>query len=147
MLKKKKPPKPSRDNEPGSILAMFQRAPKGLVIPPRSSEMISSYEPRPGLSSTRQKRWQLQEAKAKFSQVVDEMLDKGPQVITRHGKDIAALIPIKDLHKVTAPTSAAPKAKRGRNSLAYLLKCPKGPDLQIRRNPDDNVLNRPPVFD
>ena len=92
------------------------------------------------------KRWQLQDAKARFSHVVDQSRQHGPQIVTRHGKDVAAIIPIEDLHKVTSP-SPTREGKPGRNSLAYLLKCPKGPDLKIRRSPDDNILNRPPVFD
>jgi prevent-host-death family protein len=30
--------------------------------------------------------WQLQEAKAKFSELVQKAIDEGPQTVTRHGK-------------------------------------------------------------
>jgi prevent-host-death family protein len=36
--------------------------------------------------------WQLAEAKNKFSEVVDKALTKGPQRITRRGKDTVVLI-------------------------------------------------------
>lgn len=36
--------------------------------------------------------WQLQEAKNKFSEVVDEALKHGPQVITRRGVETAIVI-------------------------------------------------------
>jgi antitoxin Phd len=36
--------------------------------------------------------WQLQEAKNKFSEVVDEALKKGPQIITRRGVETAVLL-------------------------------------------------------
>ena len=36
--------------------------------------------------------WQLQEAKNRFSEVVDEALRHGPQVITRHGEQTAVII-------------------------------------------------------
>jgi prevent-host-death family protein len=36
--------------------------------------------------------WQLQHAKNRFSQVVNQALDQGPQVITRHGKEVAVLV-------------------------------------------------------
>jgi len=36
--------------------------------------------------------WQLQEAKNKFSQVVKEALDKGPQVVTRRGKEVVVIL-------------------------------------------------------
>jgi prevent-host-death family protein len=94
------------------------------------------------MNSRRQKRWQLQEAKAKFSQVVDEMLDYGPQIITRHGKDVAALIPIADLPKVMV--SGPGDSNRKGAILEMLLRAPKVP-LDIRRAKD---LPRPgPSFE
>jgi len=38
------------------------------------------------------KKWQLQEAKNKFSQVVNEALVKGPQIVTRRGEDVVVII-------------------------------------------------------
>ena len=38
--------------------------------------------------------WQVQEAKAKFSEVLAKVLAEGPQTITRHGKEIAVIVPI-----------------------------------------------------
>ncbi len=38
--------------------------------------------------------WQLQEAKNRFSQVVDEALKDGPQTITRRGKETVVVISI-----------------------------------------------------
>ena len=32
--------------------------------------------------------WQLQEAKAKFSELVQKTLDEGPQTVTRRGKEV-----------------------------------------------------------
>jgi prevent-host-death family protein len=40
--------------------------------------------------------WQLQEAKNKFSEVVDQAVKIGPQEITRHGKKAAVLLSMKD---------------------------------------------------
>jgi antitoxin Phd len=36
--------------------------------------------------------WQLQDAKARFSEVVDATLTEGPQVITRRGNETAVLV-------------------------------------------------------
>lgn len=36
--------------------------------------------------------WQLQDAKNKFSQVVNEAMAHGPQVITRRGQEVAIVI-------------------------------------------------------
>jgi prevent-host-death family protein len=38
------------------------------------------------------KIWQLQEAKNKFSQVVNEALAEGPQVVTRRGEEVVVVI-------------------------------------------------------
>ena len=37
-------------------------------------------------------KWQIQEAKARFSEMVDRTLQEGPQTVTRHGKPVAVLI-------------------------------------------------------
>ena len=36
--------------------------------------------------------WQLQEAKAKFSQLVQKAIDEGPQTVTRHGKPAVVVV-------------------------------------------------------
>ena len=38
--------------------------------------------------------WQVQDAKARFSELLDTALRKGPQVVTRRGKEEAVLVPI-----------------------------------------------------
>jgi len=38
------------------------------------------------------KTWQLQEAKNKFSRVVDDAVNRGPQIITKHGVEVAIVI-------------------------------------------------------
>lgn len=38
--------------------------------------------------------WQLQEAKARFSEFLDAALKKGPQVVTRRGVEEAVLVPM-----------------------------------------------------
>ncbi len=44
-------------------------------------------------------QWQLQEAKNKFSQVV-QYARKEPQIITLHSKETVAIISIEDYHKL-----------------------------------------------
>lgn len=36
--------------------------------------------------------WQVQEAKQKFSELVQKAIDEGPQVVTRHGKEVAVVL-------------------------------------------------------
>ena len=44
--------------------------------------------------------WQLQEAKARFSQFLDAALKKGPQVVTRRGVEEAVLVPIEEWRRL-----------------------------------------------
>ena len=44
--------------------------------------------------------WQLQEAKNKFSEVVEEALEHGPQVITRRGMETAVVLGYKDYRRM-----------------------------------------------
>jgi len=37
-------------------------------------------------------RWQLQEAKQRFSELVRRALDEGPQVVTRHGEEVVVVL-------------------------------------------------------
>lgn len=39
-------------------------------------------------------KWQLQDAKARFSEFIDAALKKGPQIVTRRGVETAVLVPI-----------------------------------------------------
>ena len=41
-------------------------------------------------------RWQLQQAKARLSEVVNLAISEGPQVITRHGEDAVIVVSAKD---------------------------------------------------
>lgn len=45
--------------------------------------------------------WQLQEAKNKFSAVVERALSQGPQVITRRGAEVAVLLSWADYRRLT----------------------------------------------
>jgi prevent-host-death family protein len=45
--------------------------------------------------------WQLQEAKNKLSEVVDEATHRGPQVITRRGVEVAVILSYADYRKIT----------------------------------------------
>jgi antitoxin Phd len=47
--------------------------------------------------------WQLQEAKQKLSKVVDAALNQGPQIITRHGKEVVIVIGYERFRKMIAP--------------------------------------------
>lgn len=73
-------------------------------------------------------KWQLQDAKSRFSELIDDTLEKGPQVVTRRGVDTAVVVSIdewkklKDEKRVTwkevllgdGPRFEIPLPKRGR---------------------------------
>jgi antitoxin Phd len=44
--------------------------------------------------------WQLQEAKNKFSEVVEEALKNGPQVVTKRGVETAIVLSYEDYRKL-----------------------------------------------
>lgn len=39
-------------------------------------------------------KWQVQDAKARFSEFLQTTLEQGPQVVTRRGREAAVLVPI-----------------------------------------------------
>lgn len=45
--------------------------------------------------------WQMQEAKNKFGEVIEEALKQGPQVITRRGRETAIVLSWKDYRRMT----------------------------------------------
>jgi prevent-host-death family protein len=50
--------------------------------------------------------WQVQEAKARFSKLLDTSLAEGPQIVTRRGVEAAVLVPIdqwRQLERVRMP--------------------------------------------
>lgn len=46
--------------------------------------------------------WQVQEAKAKFSEFLDAALSRGPQVVTKRGIPTAVLVPIEEWRRLYA---------------------------------------------
>jgi antitoxin Phd len=54
--------------------------------------------------------WPLQDAKAKFSELVDTTLKKGPQVVTRRGIETVVVVPIDEWRRLTS--SARPDIKK-----------------------------------
>ena len=75
--------------------------------------------------------WQLQEAKNRFSEVVDLALEEGPQTVTRHGKPVAVIVAKADFDK-QRPRHA------GRGTVLPFLRRLSfaGADLRIERASD-----------
>ena len=46
-------------------------------------------------------RWQLQEAKQRFSELVRHARANGPQVVTKHGEEVAVVVGIEEYRRLT----------------------------------------------
>ena len=44
--------------------------------------------------------WQVQDAKARFTELLNTTLEKGPQVVTRRGIETAVLVPIEEWNRL-----------------------------------------------
>lgn len=50
-----------------------------------------------------QNTWQLQDAKSKFSQLVESAISDEPQFVTKHGKNAVVILSFEDFKKITKP--------------------------------------------
>ena len=55
------------------------------------------------------KSWPVQDAKARFSELLDRCLTEGPQLVTKRGTDAAVLVPVDDWRRLSA--AARPSLK------------------------------------
>lgn len=53
--------------------------------------------------------WPVQDAKARFSELLDASVEKGPQIVTRRGVEMAVLVPIEEWRRLK--TAAPPDIK------------------------------------
>lgn len=71
-------------------------------------------------------RWQLQEAKQRFSELIRSVLTEGPQVVSRHGRDVAVVIDIDEYRRLRG---GEPDFK------SFLRSAPDLDELEIDRSP------------
>lgn len=69
--------------------------------------------------------WQLQEAKSRFSEVVDLSLKEGPQLVTRRGEEAVVIMAIKDYRRLSGQTPRL---------MDCLLHAPRGEPLVADRS-------------
>lgn len=81
----------------------------------------------------KQQKWQLQDAKNRFSEVVEDALRDGPQIITRRGADTAVVIAYDEWSRLTA--------RRGRivDVLRRAPRLPGGLDVERSRDTGRDV--------
>jgi antitoxin Phd len=67
------------------------------------------------------KTWPVQDAKARFSEMLDACLKKGPQLVTRRGVDAAVLVPAEQWRRLASEAKPTLKelllADKGRAEL------------------------------
>lgn len=71
--------------------------------------------------------WQVQEAKQKFSRLVQQALDEGPQVVTRHGEEVVVVVSAEEYRRLTGGQ---------RDFKAFLLSAPDFSKLDLERARD-----------
>lgn len=72
--------------------------------------------------------WQLQDAKNRFSEVVERALKKGPQTVTRRGVEAVVVVAADEFRRLTAPAGSL---------VEFLRSSPLvGVDLDAARDPD-----------
>lgn len=71
--------------------------------------------------------WALQDAKNKFSQVVDKAMTEGPQTVTRHGRECVVVLSTKEYRQAACKESLS----------AFFKKSPlRGEELNVERSRD-----------
>lgn len=55
---------------------------------------------------TKTTKWQLQDAKNRFSEVVRKASTEGPQTVTKHGKDSVIVLSVEDYQKLERPKTS-----------------------------------------
>ena len=59
--------------------------------------------------------WQVQEAKARFSEMLKASLADGPQVVTKRGVEAAVLVPIEHWRRLVRSDQAGPQGVAARS--------------------------------
>jgi prevent-host-death family protein len=75
--------------------------------------------------------WQLQTAKARFSEVFRRAREDGPQLVTRQGKDAVVILPLEDFHQLVD------RAREPKSLVRFFAESPLvGLDLNLERDAD-----------
>jgi len=81
------------------------------------------------------KSWSVQDAKARFSELLETCLAEGPQTVTKRGTEAAVLVPMRDWKRLQATA---------RPSLKDLLLAPE-PKVELTIPKRGKLRFRPPV--
>ena len=84
------------------------------------------------------KTWPVQDAKARFSELLQASLDQGPQLVTKHGTEAAVLVPVQEWRRLTAQARPGLKALLLAPEARTNLPIPERGKLR-RRTPAENA--------
>jgi antitoxin Phd len=70
--------------------------------------------------------WSLQNAKARFSELVNRALAEGPQTVSRHGQPVVVLVPLAEFARFT---------RRAGSLSSFFLSAPRA-ELEVVRTLD-----------
>ena len=73
--------------------------------------------------------WQLQDAKNKFSRVVESAVQQGPQIVTKHGIEVAVVLSYAEYRKILVSQKRLVDFFRSSPLVEV--------DLDLRRDPSD----------
>ena len=79
-------------------------------------------------------QWPVQEAKSRFSELIDQSLDEGAQIITRHGRATAVVLPYAQWLTLSA---------KGQRDLKAVLLAPSTQHLELLIAPRGTLKLRP----
>ncbi|MGO9126194.1 MAG: type II toxin-antitoxin system Phd/YefM family antitoxin [Terriglobales bacterium] len=76
-------------------------------------------------------RWQLQTAKARFSEVFRRARAEGPQYVTRQGKEAVVILPAEEFERLTERT------RQPKSLVKFFAESPlHGSGIDLKRKPD-----------
>jgi prevent-host-death family protein len=90
----------------------------------KSQSTVSARKPRAGArAKPLPGRWRLQDAKARFSELVRKVRSEGPQHVTVHGREAVVVIAAEDFHRLQ-------DQRTGADLIAAMQACPD-PDFEM----------------
>ena len=85
------------------------------------------------------KHWPVQEAKARFSELLDATLKEGPQIVTRRGVETAVILPVEEWKRL--------RDKPRKSAIDLLVHDPRRFELDIPRRGELFGMRGPIDFD
>lgn len=85
--------------------------------------------------ATSSRRWPVQDAKARFSELLDASLREGPQIVTRRGIEAAVLVPVEEWRRLQDSARPTLKELLLANSARARIAIPSRRQWRRRRPP------------